>query len=188
MHYQAIQGTRRLVTAAARVTSDIGDFRLFGLPPGPVLSGGHAPRPWDGRQAPRDVCVDLLPQHRQPQRGAGPDDRSRPDADRHEPDAAPSAICSSERQGVRNARTTIGRRTCQRDHPIRAGAGLGASKVTGAKPDGTFTLASVAPGDYILRTEPVVRGSLTSLQPRLIKTGGRLGNTRYYCCCWQRVI
>jgi uncharacterized protein (DUF2141 family) len=34
MHYQAIQGTRRLVTVASRVTSDIGDFRLFGLPPG----------------------------------------------------------------------------------------------------------------------------------------------------------
>src|SRR5471030_1205411 len=34
MRYQFVQGTRRLMPSGSRMTNDIGEFRVFGLPPG----------------------------------------------------------------------------------------------------------------------------------------------------------
>jgi hypothetical protein len=156
MRYQAVQGTRRLVTVQGRVTNDIGNFRLFGLPPGQYYLAAtlqdhgtadvksqqtYASTYYPGTgslseaqlltiapgQTLTGMNLRLLPVRSVRVSGTVSDSLGRPWA------------------GV-SVRATV-----------RAAAGPGDSRFTVAKPDGTFTLMSIAPGDYILRAEPIVR-------------------------------
>ena len=64
MRYQYVNGERRLVPASGRgSTNDIGEFRLFGLPPGDYFVAARLQNGMSaGRQArePRRLCAHVL--------------------------------------------------------------------------------------------------------------------------------
>jgi hypothetical protein len=152
MRYQYASGERRLVPAPSRATTnDIGEFRAFGLPPGdyfvaatlhesvvpengvPVVyaktfypgtgNAAEAQRITIGpAQTVSNVVLPLLPV--QPTRVSG-------------------SVVDSKGHAVSNGFVNIMQ---------QIGGTLNAGTGAPLTPDGTFTIAGVAPGDYVIRT------------------------------------
>ncbi len=160
MRYQFVQGRRQLI-AAGRVgtTNDIGDYRIFGLAPGQYyLSASNR-----GGAAGTVVINNMM---------GGSDDRSG-----YAPTYFPGTPNVAEAQRVtvglgqtiadmnmalvptRTARVT-GTAVDSTGKPLsgavvmmmqRTGASIGGMSGGQVKPDGTFTLSNIAPGDYVIQ-------------------------------------
>ena len=165
MRYQFIQGRRQLVPAGRTVTTnDIGEYRLFGLPPGQYYIGAtlRAGNPFDGAT----------------------NDRSG-----YAPTYYPSTanISGAERLTVELGQTRNGidvvlatTRTARITGTVvdadgkplvngmimmmQLGAGVTTSGGSQVRPDGSFTITNVAPGEY----------TLVAINPQSVLGGGGL--------------
>jgi hypothetical protein len=156
MRYQFVQGRRQL-NAAGRVstTNDIGEYRIFGLAPGQyfisassqtnIMAGmmdtasddrsGYAPSYYPGTpnvaeaqrvtvglgQLLNDINLGLTPTHLARISGTATDADGKP---------------------MGGAIVVV---------MLRAGASISSTSGTQVKPDGTFTVANLAPGDYMIQ-------------------------------------
>jgi protocatechuate 3,4-dioxygenase beta subunit len=150
MRYQFAQGTRRLVPAGARMTNDIGEFRLFGIPPGQYYLTATLLNDQEADAASHETYASTY----YPGTGSLSG-------------AQPITIAAGQTMAgmnmmvlpVRSVRIS-GSVTDSSGTPlqggflnvvVRMGIGpMGANYGAAVKPDGTFSIAGVAPGDYVL--------------------------------------
>ena len=155
MRYQNMGGRRRLMPAGRpAMTNDIGEFRLFAIPPGQYylsatlrnmggMMGRHRRPVW--------LCADLFPRHLEHGRSAAGHDRARPDRQRRQHGADDDAHGEDFRQRRRLAGAADdGLRVCDAarridDDDVRAPNQI--------KPDGSFSIGGLAPGTYVLQTQ-----------------------------------
>jgi hypothetical protein len=174
MHYQNVQGIRRLVAATTRSTNDVGEFRLFGLAPGEYFLSATL----------RNNVVPMA-------RDAGSSDTysatyypGTPSASAAQPlTIAPGQTMSgmnmmllpvrsvrvsgtavdSAGQPVKNAAVMAG---------VRAAGGL---QFTGSAPiaaDGAFTIQGLAPGEYVLRVRTSAMNGVIETATMPVTVGG----------------
>jgi hypothetical protein len=160
--YQYINGRRQLVPGRFAQTNDIGEYRLFGIPPGQYVVSATLRGPINPNDAPSD-------------------DRSG-----YAPTYFPNALNANDAQritlGVGQTMTDVnislspahlarltGSAVDAEGKPMTGGmimlvqvSGLAFSSGLGGqiKPDGTFTVGNVAPGEYMLRAMPIVNTAL----------------------------
>jgi hypothetical protein len=150
MRYQGANGGRRLVSAGTRRTNDIGEFRVFGLLPGQYYLAATLPNvgPPQINGAPTDVyAATYYPGTASAstaqaltiatgQTIAGVNMMLLPVRSV----SVSGSVVDSNRNPLKNAAVMA-----------RFRVGAGGYATSGVKPDGTFTLAGLSPGDYIVQ-------------------------------------
>lgn len=155
--YQFIQGQRRLIPSGRTVTTnDIGEFRLFGIPPGQyyISATWRNPNPMNPNAGPADRTA-YAPTY-------FPGTTNATDAQR-------IALAAGQELDdlvmtltpIKAARVT-GTATGTDGKPMTpamiivaqsSGAGVSLSSAGQVRPDGTFTIAGIGPGEYTLRAQ-----------------------------------
>jgi hypothetical protein len=158
--YQYINGRRQLVPGRFAQTNDIGEFRLFGIPPGQYVISANLRGPINPNDAPSDDRTGYAPTY------------------------YPSAVNVNDAQritlAVGQVMTDInislspthlarisGSAVDANGKPMTGGM-IMVAQVSGIvfsstlagqiRPDGTFAVGGVTPGDYILRVMPINNG------------------------------
>ena len=157
MRYQFVQGTRRLMPSGSRMTNDIGEFRVFGLPPGQYYLAATLRNTRETDPNDRETYASTY------YPGTGSVSA-----------AQPLTIAAGQTMAglnmmvlpVRSVRVS-GTVTDSSGAPLKSGfvqvdVPMGAgpmSSYRGAalKPDGTFSITGIAQGDYVLRVNTGIR-------------------------------
>jgi hypothetical protein len=156
MRYQFVQGTRRLMPAGSRMTNDVGEFRVFGLAPGQYYLAATLRNDQAANANDRETYTTTYYPGTPSLSGA-------------------QALTISQGQTisgmrmlllpVRSVRVSgvvsdssgapLAGAFVSTDVPL--GAGAMSSKGGAVMPDGTFSIAGVAPGDYVFRVNTNIR-------------------------------
>jgi hypothetical protein len=156
MRYRFVQGTRRLLPAGSRMTNDVGEFRVFGLEPGQYYLAATLRSDQVATANERETYVTTYYPGTPSLSGA------------QALTISPGQTISGMRMPLLPMRSVrvSGEVSDSSGAPLTGafvsaevpiGAGAIFSKGGAVRPDGTFSIAGLAPGDYVLRVNPYVR-------------------------------
>jgi hypothetical protein len=156
MRYQFVQGTRRLMPAGSRMTNDVGEFRVFGLAPGQYYLTATLRNDQAANANDRETYATTYYPGTPSLSGA------------QALTISPGQTISGMRMPllpVRSVRVSgvvsdssgapVAGAFVSVDVPL--GAGAMSSKGGAVMPDGRFSIAGVAPGDYVFRVNTNIR-------------------------------
>jgi Carboxypeptidase regulatory-like domain len=156
MRYQFVQGTRRLMPAGSRMTNDVGEFRVFGLAPGQYYLAATLRSDQTATANDRETYATTYYPGTPSLSGA-------------------QALTISQGQTISGMRMPLlpvrsvrvsGEVSDSSGAPLTGafvsaevpiGAAAISSKGGAVMPDGTFSIAGMAPGDYVLRVSTNIR-------------------------------
>jgi hypothetical protein len=151
MRYQLVQGTRRLVQGSSRMTNDIGEFRVFGLAPGQyylaaTLRRNEGPDAGSDRETYASTYYPGTPSVSAAQMLT-----IAPGQTMTGMNMMLLPVRSVRVSGTVSDSSGAPLRGAMVMAEVRIGAGAPNTKADVVKPDGTFAIAGLSPGDYILR-------------------------------------
>jgi hypothetical protein len=164
---QYMGGTRRPVMAGPpAATNDIGEFRVYGLPPGEYYLSAivrSSMNPFDASSSHAGFAPTYYP--------AAPNIAAAQRITLHSGDLVPNIVISLAEARVARVSGTVldasglpARSGTVMVTPREGGGGMGLGNGF-VRPDGSFTINGVPPGDYILRTLPGPPGPAPSALP-----------------------
>jgi protocatechuate 3,4-dioxygenase beta subunit len=160
-HVRRVPGGLRPQSVAHATTDDLGEFRVFGLPPGRYVVSAvpyavSAPRGAFTTDAERDLVPTFAPSvtnvHEAQVMDVGPGDEV--EAQIHLVEAVVSTIAGRaiDSRGAPVTAAFVGLRP-------RGGSRISSGGSTPVSQDGSFTLRGIAPGAYTLSVSPQISGS-----------------------------